>query len=180
VEVSTQFAFLRGVNVGGRNKVPMAALRAMLEGLGFGDVRTLLQSGNAVYTTDRAPERAAREIHEQIEERLGLSIAVLVRTHDELASVVAGDPFAEVATEPARYLVTFLSGQPDPERLRAIDADGSLPDAFAAGERELYVWCPNGVSETPYSYAFWEKQLGLTATARNWNTVTKLLALAGG
>jgi hypothetical protein len=91
VEVSTQFAFLRGVNVGGRNKVPMAALRAMLEGLGFGDVRTLLQSGNAVYTTDRAPERAAREIHEQIEERLGLSIAVLVRTHDELASVVAGD-----------------------------------------------------------------------------------------
>ncbi len=174
-----KIALLRGVNVGGNNKVPMAHLRELMEELGYEDVRTLLQSGNAVFTaTETPPEQAAREIEGQLQRHLGLNVRVLVRTEEELARVIANNPLPEAVSEPSRLLVNFLSAAPDPELLRELDPADFEPDLFGAGEREIYVWCPEGVRATKLSYAFWEKRLRVAATARNWNTVAKLLVLA--
>jgi uncharacterized protein (DUF1697 family) len=174
-----QVALLRGVNVGGNNMVPMARLRELLAELGYEGVRTYLQSGNAVFTaTGTAPQRAAQEIESQLAQQLGLGVRVLVRTAAELTRVLDANPLPEAVSEPARLLVNFLSAPPDPELLRGLDPATFEPDRFEVGEREIYVWCPEGVRATKLSYAFWEKRLGLTATARNWNTVTNLLELA--
>ncbi len=175
-----QIALLRGVNVGANNRVPMARLRELMEELGYEGVRTHLQSGNALFTAaGTPPARAAQEIEGQLARHLGLGVRVLVRTGDELARVIAANPLPEAVSEPARLLVNFLSQAPDPERLRALDPADFEPDIFGVGEREIYVWCPEGVRATKLSYAFWEKRLGVVATARNWNTVTRLGALVG-
>jgi uncharacterized protein (DUF1697 family) len=172
-------ALLRGVNVGGNNMVPMASLRELMQELGYEGVRTHLQSGNVVFAAPGTPpERTAQEIEGQLAQRLGLNVRVLVRTGEELARVVSENPLPEAVSEPARLLVNFLSATPDPELLRALDPADFEPDLFGVGEREIYVWCPEGVRATKLSYAFWEKRLGVTATARNWNTVTRLLGLA--
>ncbi len=178
---TTKVALLRGVNVGGNNLVPMARLRELLNELGYGDVRTHLQSGNAVFSAPGiAPEQVAGEIEEQLARRLALQVRVIVRTGEELARVVAANPLPEAVVEPARLLVNFLSAAPDEELLGALDPADFEPDVFGVGEREIYVWCPEGVRATKLSYAFWEKRLGVTATARNWNTVTRLWELTEG
>lgn len=174
---------LRGVNVGGRNKVPMAQLRAIAQQLGYEQVATHLNSGNLVCDPAGRPrDRVASEIEAAIEQSLGLSISVLVRTAAELAAIVASNPLAHALDNPSRLLVTFLSDQVDPAALQALelDPDAFDPDTFVLAGSEIYVSAPNGVSETKLTWSFWEKRLGVTATARNWNTVTKLLELAGG
>jgi uncharacterized protein (DUF1697 family) len=178
VSTTRQVALLRGINLGGRAKVEMARLRAVIEALGYGDVRTHLRSGNVVFTSDRTPEKAAREIGDQVAEHLGVAVPILVRTRDELAKIVDRNPLGDVADDPRRYLVTFLSAPPDRRRLRSLDAAEFEPEVFRVVGREAYVWSPDGVRASQLSYAFWEKHFQLTATARNWNTVTKLLTLA--
>lgn len=172
-------ALLRGVNVGGANKVPMAQLREMVAGLGFLDVASHLQSGNVVFSAPGTEQvQAAAAIEAVIAEHLGLEIAVLTRTAAEMARVVRAHPLRQIATNPSRLLVVFLSAPVDQTRIGEVDASSYAPDRFLAGEREIYVWAPNGVSETKLTYAFWEKQLGgVTATARNWNTVERLHAM---
>jgi uncharacterized protein (DUF1697 family) len=156
----------------------MARLRDVIEALGFADVRTHLQSGNVVFASDRTAEEAAHEIERQVAEHLGVAAPVLVRTRDELAKIVERNPLGDVASDPKRYLVTFLSAPPDRGRLRELDPADFEPEVFHVVGREAYVWSPGGVRASQLSYAFWEKRFGLTATARNWNTVTKLLTLA--
>ncbi len=174
-----QVALLRGVNVGGNNRVPMAHLRELLLDLGYEDVRTHLQSGNAVFTAGATPpEDAAQEIEGQLARSLGLSVRVLVRTAADLARVVSANPLPAAVAEPSRFLVTFLSAPPDPDLLGELDPVDFEPELFGFGERELYVWCPEGVRTLKLSYAFLERRFGVVATARNWNTVTRLLALA--
>jgi uncharacterized protein (DUF1697 family) len=174
-----QIALLRGVNVGGNNKVPMAHLRELMLELGYEDVRTHLQSGNAVFTAPQTPpDQTAQEIESQLERHLGLSVRVLIRTGEELARAVAANPLPEAVSEPSRLLVIFLSAAPSPDLLRELDPADFEPELYGVGEREIYVWCPEGLRTLKLSYAFWEKRLGVTATGRNWNTVTKLLALA--
>jgi uncharacterized protein (DUF1697 family) len=174
-----KIALLRGVNVGGNNKVPMAHLRELMLELGYEDVRTHLQSGNAVFTAlHTPPDQTAQEIESQLARHLGLRVRVLVRTGEELAQAVAANPLPEAVSEPSRLLVIFLSAAPSPELLRELDPADFEPELYGVGEREIYVWCPEGLRTIKLSYAFWEKRLGVTATGRNWNTVTKLLALA--
>jgi uncharacterized protein (DUF1697 family) len=178
-----QVALLRGINVGGHNKIPMAELRELMQELGYEDVRTHLQSGNALFTADRSPVHVAEEIEARISERFGLDVRVLVRSRDELAWIVAANPLSEVASDPKRFLVAFLSRAPARERLDELAQLEIAPDVLGVGERgmrELYMWCPAGVHEAKLTYAQLEKRLGVVATARNWNTVTKLLALADG
>lgn len=172
-------ALLRGINVGGANKISMAQLRELVAGLGFLDVATHLQSGNVVFRApDAEPAQAAAAIEAVIGERLGLNVPVLARTAAEIAQVVQAHPLRELATNPSRMLVVFLSAPVDRTRIGELDESSYAPDRFAAGEREIYVWAPNGVSETKLTYAFWEKQLGgVIATARNWNTVERLHAM---
>jgi uncharacterized protein (DUF1697 family) len=176
-------ALLRAVNVGGRNRIAMAHLRELLEGLGYGEVRTHLQSGNAVFTaagiTPAGAEGVAREIERALARELGLTASVLVRTREDLQRVVAANPLLGVAEDHARLLVTFLSGPPDPEVLDELTPAEFEPDVYAIGEREIYAWYPDGVRATRLSNAFWERRLGVVATGRNWNTVTRLLELMG-
>lgn len=173
-----QIALLRGINVGGHNEIGMAQLRELLSELGFAGVRTHLRSGNVVLSSDSSPEDSARAIESALADRFGASAPVLVRSRDDLARVVAGNPLHHLVTDPAKFLVIFLSDVPDPDALRAVPPADFAPDVFAAGPREIYLWCPNGLRDTKLSHAFWEKRLGRTATGRNWNTVTKLLEIA--
>ncbi len=178
--MTRQVALLRGINLGRHKRADMAYLRELVRDLGYDGVRTHLQSGNVVFTArGTPPEQAAKRIEDQLAHYLGLPVQVIVRTSDELAEVVERNPLREVASDPSRMLVTFLSAAPDPERLREVDPADFEPDLFRVRGREIYLWFPNGMRATHLTHSFWEKRLQVTATARNWNTVTKLLALAG-
>lgn len=172
-------ALLRGINVGGSKKVPMAELRALMERLGFSDVKTYVQSGNVVFSGPRRAARAvAREIEAGIVEQFGFEVLITIRTRDELAAVVEANPLGDVADEPKRHHVVFLSDAPDPDAIAALAPEDPAPEAWALIGRELYLWTPEGVTDSPLFKAFGEKRLGLRATARNWRTVEKLLELA--
>jgi uncharacterized protein (DUF1697 family) len=167
-------ALMRGINVGANQRIRMAELRELLVELGCEDPRTLLQSGNVVLHATGRPETVRRRIERGIAERFGFEVAVVVRTVRELEAIVGADPRAGKPTDGSRYLVAFLGGTPDPVGLAEVLA---LKDA-TAGDGVLYLWCPDGVLKSPASQAATERRLGTTVTARNWNTVTKLLALA--
>jgi uncharacterized protein (DUF1697 family) len=173
---------LRGVNVGGHGKLPMADLRRILTSLGHADVTTYLQSGNAVLTSQRDDvDEMAREIENAISLDLDLSIPVLMRTPADLARVVEANPFPQAAATPSHLHVAFLSSQPSSQRVAAIDRNRFEPDRFEFGERVLYLWYPNGAAATKLNNQFFERHFGperIIATARNWNTVTKLLSLS--
>jgi uncharacterized protein (DUF1697 family) len=174
---STRYvALLRGINVGRARQVDMPRLREVLTARGHEEVRTHLRSGNVVLGSRLTEADLAADVRTAIEAEFGFDVPVVVRTGSELAAVVAGDPFATVATDPARYLVTFL---PEPPAPAHVDA---LPPADA-GEylvrgRELYLWLPDGIANTPLASWKWDRLLGVAGTGRNWNTVTKLAELA--
>jgi uncharacterized protein (DUF1697 family) len=173
-----RIALLRGINIGSRNRVAMPELRRVLGAAGFGGVATYLQSGNVVLESGLASAELEAECERLIAEAFGLRIAVVSRTRAELASVVERDPLAGVATNPKRYQVSFLAGKPDADMLK------SLAELAAGGERlvgigrELYAWHPDGVARSKLWAGLAGPRLGVKATARNWTTVTNLLALA--
>jgi uncharacterized protein (DUF1697 family) len=173
-----QVALLRGVNIGPRNRVAMPALRKLLSGAGFEDVRTYVQSGNVVLSSGASPERVARDVKEVIADGFGLDVAVIVRTRDELAAVVDRDPLGDVATDPKRYQVSFLSAEPDPGVVRQLEALAVAPERLVAIGRELYAWHPEGVARSRLWARLAGRDLGVSATARNWTTVQRLLAMA--
>ena len=176
--MTSYVALLRGINVGGNNRLAMADLRSLLGGLGYTDVRTVLQSGNAVFSTMAgSPTQLAEHIAAAIELELGLTIGVLVRTGADLLAVVDGNPFVGTATEPSKLFASFLSAPVAPARIADVDPAQFLPAEFRLTEQALYLWCPDGISNTKLPLALSDKKLGVTATARNWNTVTKLLTL---
>lgn len=175
-----QVALLRGINVGGHRRVPMARLRELMGGLGYGDVRTYVQSGNVVFSgPDVSPQTATERLSGELTEAFGFEIAVVLRSGEELAEVVAANPLRVLATDPARYHVLFLEGELDPGRVADIDPARFEPEAFALAAREVFLWTPEGIGRSPLAQALSPKRLGLAATARNWRTVEKLLALAG-
>lgn len=173
-------ALLRGINVGGNNKVPMADLRALLAELGYADVATHLQSGNAVLSSDLPAADLERDIAAAIADRLKVGCAVLVRTGAELTATVSGNPLGGEPENPSRYFVAFLSREPEPARAAALAGLSFAPDEFWLRGREAYLWCPRGAAETKLTGALLEKQLAVRATARNWNTVTKLAGMTAG
>jgi uncharacterized protein (DUF1697 family) len=179
--MTTFIALLRGINLGPRNKIAMADLRELLEGLGHGDVRTHILSGNAIFTsTRRSPARIATDIERAIEERFGFDIAVLVRTREELAAVVDANPFPLAKRDPSRCFALFLSENPDRERIDRIDPVACAPDEFRLGDRVIYTWLPNRLQGSKVFALLSDKRLGVTATNRSWNTTTKLLEIADG
>lgn len=172
---------LRGINVGGNKRVAMADLRQLLSGLGLTDVQTLLQSGNAVFGYRRTkPEVLARRIEGAIRDELGLDVSCIVRSHEEVQAVIADNPLRQAANDGSKFLVVFLSGPPDPERLAEHDPVELAPDRIRLGDRVIYQWCPDGILAAPAAGGFAEKYLSVTTTGRNWNTVTKLGALLDG
>jgi uncharacterized protein (DUF1697 family) len=173
-----QIVLLRGINLGSRNRIAMPALRELLAGAGFDDVRTYVQSGNVVLGSRRKPASVAKACEELIAAELGLDIAVVVRTRDELAEVVRRNPLGDVADNPKRYQVSFLESKPDAKALEQVSAlavDGERMEAIG---REIYAWHPDGVARSKLWAGLAGKGLGMKATARNWTTVTALLSMA--
>jgi len=173
-----QIVLLRGINIGPNNRIAMPALRELLAGAGFEEVRTYVQSGNVVLATRRRPDAVAKACEELIAAELGLDIPVVVRTRDELAEVVRRNPLGDVADNPKRYQVSFLDAEPDAkavEKLAALAVEGERIEAIG---REIYAWHPDGIARSKLWAGLAGKGLGVKATARNWTTVTTLLEMA--
>jgi uncharacterized protein (DUF1697 family) len=166
-------ALLRGVNVGGKNKVPMAELRTLVESLGHSEVATFIQSGNIVFTARRAI--APSSLERAIADTFAIDVTVVLRTPAELEAVVAGNPFGRVDT--AKVHVGFMTKAPAAAALAKLDAARFAPDEVAVRGRELYYCLPNGMGKTKLP-AYVDRQLKTPTTVRNWNTVMKLVALA--
>jgi uncharacterized protein (DUF1697 family) len=176
--VTRYVVLLRAVNVGGNNKVPMTRLRELAEELGYTDVATYVQSGNLVVT---APAKKAadveRAVADSIRADLGVDVAVIARNRKELAAVIAANPFGEIADDPARLLVNFLTAQPAEAAMAALDRDEFAPERFEFGDRCIYQWFPAGVGKSKLAAAPWDRRLGVRGTGRNWRTVTTLLEM---
>jgi uncharacterized protein (DUF1697 family) len=174
----TYVVLLRGINVGRSIRVAMADLRALVERLGYHDVRTVLNSGNVLFSGPRAPAaRVAGRVERALEARLGVPVRVVVLTARELANAVAANPLVEMASDPSRLVLAVPS---TPRALKSLkpllDMDWA-PEAIAAGPRAAYFWCPEGFHDSPVAEAV-SRALGDGVTMRNWATVGKLLALS--
>ncbi|CAM5555330.1 hypothetical protein GCM10010329_25500 [Streptomyces spiroverticillatus] len=174
-------ALLRGINVGGAKKLPMAELRDLLAELGHTDVSTLLASGNAVFTAADAAseEELARDLETAIEKRFGFTVACLVRDHAYLRAVADACPFPAAELEGKQLHANFTSGPLDAGRYAGLDPAAYLPEEFRLGDRVLYLYAPNGLGRSKLAEALAKPALnkGLTVTSRNWNTVVKLVEL---
>ena len=157
----------------------MGELRKLLEGHGYGDVRTHLQSGNVLLSSPLPPRQLEAKLEQQLTRGLGIEVRVLVRTGAELAAVVRRDPLGKVATNPSRYLVSFLSKRLPAKVVRELEAAEIAPAQLVIDGRELYAWYPDGVQRAPLAKLLDDKRLGVLSTARNWHTGTKLLQLLG-
>lgn len=172
---------LRGVNVGGHNKIRMEELRGLCDSCGLCDTQTYVQSGNLVFrTTEIDIGRLAARLEEAIEKRYGFRPAVILRTASEMKAIVSRNPFqGRPGLKPSKLLVSFLSGDPGGEvraRIRAIPAN---PEEIHADGRELYIYFPHGTGRSKLMPLL-ERAMKIPATGRNWNTVTKLLEMAEG
>jgi uncharacterized protein (DUF1697 family) len=173
-------ALLRGINVGGNQKIPMAALRELMQGLGYADVVTHLQSGNAVFSSPQQPaEKLARAIAGRITSEFVMDVKVVIRTGSEIAGVIKRSPLPYGPENPSRFFVAFLAPTPAPEAVAAMESLSFDPDQIWISGMEAFLWCPVGAADTKLTNNFLEKRLGVTATSRNWNTVRKLAELTG-
>jgi uncharacterized protein (DUF1697 family) len=178
-DVTTFVALLRAVNVGGNNKIAMPALRVTLESLGYSDVTTYIQSGNIVFdSTQRKSAALVPQIEAAISRDFGLAIDVVVRSARELTTAIESNPYVGRITNPLALHVVFLNEAPDRARVNTLDPTRFRPDEFTFGTRELYLHCPDGVGRSKLPSALLTKLAPEPATMRNWNTVTKLAALA--
>jgi uncharacterized protein (DUF1697 family) len=175
-----EIVLLRGINIGPRNRIAMPALRDLLTGAGFEDVRTYVGSGNVVLETTRTPAAVAKACEKLIAAELGLDIAVVVRTRDELAEVVRRNPLGDIADNPKRYQVSFLESELDPEVGEKLSGLAAGNERMEVIGREIYAWHPDGVARSKLWAGLAGKGLGVKATARNWTTVTTLLEMAEG
>jgi uncharacterized protein (DUF1697 family) len=169
---------LRGINIGSRNRISMPELRTALEDAGYDDVRTYLQSGNVVLTSTASAKEAARDCERLIADRFGLEIAVVARTRSELGNVVDRNPLERVAKDPKRHQVSFLETKPAAKLVHELEDVAADREEVVSIGREVYAWHPAGVARSKLWAKLAGKNLGVTATARNWTTVTKLLELA--
>jgi len=171
---------LRGVNVGGHNKIKMDALRELCISLKLRDPQTYLQSGNVVFQTNVEDlGLLARRIEQAIEQKFGFRPSVILRTAAELRDAIARNPFASRQNiEPSKLAVTFLAGEPTAAARGKLLAIPAAPEELRIDGRELFTYFPNGMARPKLSWPLVERTLAIPGTSRNWNTVTKLLELA--
>ncbi|MBA2616419.1 MAG: DUF1697 domain-containing protein [Actinobacteria bacterium] len=169
-------ALLRGVNLGSRNRVPMAELRVILEEAGYGDVATYIQSGNVLFTR-RASDRAAlaRKLEHTIEDAFGVSAAVVLRTAAEIRKVARSHPFG---TDTSKTHVAFLAKKPPAASVRSLKSEDPAQDQVQVTGSDVFLHYPDGVQGARLTGALLERQLGMPATIRNWRTVTRLAELS--
>jgi len=178
--MTVYISLLRGVNVGGNNMVKMEALRALYAKLKFRDAASYVQSGNVVFRAAGSDAEAiGRQIEGAIERTFGIRPRVVLRTTEELRAVIARNPFAgRSGIEPSKLLVTFLAGKPSDEARAKWATLHTPPEEMHLHERELFTYFPNGISNSKLKLPAVDRALEIPGTARNWNTVTKLLAMA--
>jgi uncharacterized protein (DUF1697 family) len=178
--MATWIVLVRGINVGGANRLAMADLRQLVTALGHTEVSTFIQSGNVVLKSPRTDRSAmTNEICSHIESSYGLAVSAVLRTPVELRSALWANPFS-TEPDPTRVLVTFLSDEPAPEAVAKLEPDRFAPDRFELMGSELYGHYPNGAGRSKMTLGYFEKRLGVRGTARNLNTVAKLIDLADG
>jgi uncharacterized protein (DUF1697 family) len=172
-------ALLRGINVGGKNLLPMKDLVRLFADAGCADVRTYIQSGNVLFQA--SPAKATRlpgVVAKGIADRFGYRTPVLLRTVEELGATIRNNPFLEAGAPESWLHVLFLASQADALRVAALDPDRSPPDAYAVRGREIYLQCPNGAGNTRLTNAWFDSKLATISTGRNWRTAIKLFELA--
>ena len=180
--MATLIALIRGINVGTAKRIAMKDLREQLADIGFENVRTLLQSGNAVVDTEDSATVAAGKIEKLLVDGLGVPARVLVRTRRQVIAAGDADPLGNIAADGSKHFLGFLESKPTKKVLAEIveltNEEKTSPDVARVIEDHLYLWCPNGISNATFAKVNWDKKLGTAVTMRNWNTVTKLIALA--
>jgi uncharacterized protein (DUF1697 family) len=177
--VPTYVALLRGINLAGHNTVPMRALRSLVEGLGYEDVTTYIQSGNVVLTSKEPAAKVGAAIRKAISKEFGIDVVVVVRSPQQLKKLVDGNPFVE-GNDPGALHVVFLADKPKAANIKALTTSDFGADEVAVKGTEAYLHLPNGSGRAKLNNALVEKQLGVAGTTRNWRTTAKLLELADG
>ena len=171
-------ALLRGINVGGKNKLLMADLRQIFEEAGCCEVSSYIQSGNVLFSA--SPSQVSvlpRAISETIATRFGYQVPVIVRELQELKRLVAANPFLREGQEPHALHLMCLAACPTPEQIASLDHKRSEPDAFALRGNNIYLYFPNGTARSKFTTGYFDRALATTSTIRNWNTMIKLIEL---
>ncbi len=175
----THVALLRGINVGGKNLLPMKELAKLFEKAGAVNVATYIQSGNVVFSTRAGSlDGFEAEMAAAIEKRFGLRVPVVLRSAKEIAAVLAKNPFLARSTDPKALHVAFLAAKPTAANAARLDPKRSPGDAFELRGRDLYLQLPNGVGKTKLTNDYLDRTLATVATLRNWNTVGKLVEMS--
>ena len=173
--MAVQLALMRGINVGGKNKLPMKELAALFEEAGCADICTFIQSGNVIFTaTKKVSDGLSKTVAARIAERYGYSTPVVLRTLEQMRSVVASNPFPG---GDEHLHVMFLRDRPNPEQIAGLDPNRSAPDRFIVRGQEIYLHLPGGAGNSKLTNAWFDSKLATVSTGRNWRTVTKLLEL---
>lgn len=167
---------LRGVNITGKNRMPMAELRKTLLETGFPDVKTYIQSGNVILKSKLSREALQQLIHDLIKEKVGTDVTVIARTHDEIAEVFANNPFPIEAKK--RTYFTFLESVPEDDLIEAVFDSDFSPDEVIFNQDSIYILFATKYSDSKFNNNFFERKLKVGATTRNFNTVSKLLELS--
>jgi uncharacterized protein (DUF1697 family) len=173
----THLALLRGINVGGKNALPMKELARMFADAGCSNVRTFIQSGNVVFQPPAGAPNVAGSIAANIERRFGYRIPVILRTSEQLLRTIRDNPFLKAGADEKMLHVYFLAHPPSASAIAALDSARSAPDAFHARGQEIYLHLPNGMARTKLTNAYFDSKLSTICTARNWATVLKLAAM---
>jgi uncharacterized protein (DUF1697 family) len=174
-------ALLRGINVGGKNKLPMKDLAEIFIGAGCADVRTYIQSGNVIFrASPRISARLPEEITSQVAKSFGFRAPVILRTAEQLRDVISNNPFLKAGAAEDTLHVLFLTHVPSILSVDNLDPDRSPPDTFIVRGQEVYLQLPNGVANSKLTNNYFDSKLTTTSPGRNWRTVTKLLELMGG
>ena len=177
----THVALLRGINVGGKNKLPMKVLVPIFAEVGCQDVTSFIQSGNVIFKAGKAlAVRVPELIRAAIGRQFRLDVPVILRSAEQLNDVRRHNPFLGSTSDIRHLHVAFLAGPPKPSQVAALDPNRSPPDRFAVRGQEVFLYLPNGVARTKLTNAYFDAKLATTSTLRNWNTFQKLTALLDG
>ncbi|MFZ0793618.1 MAG: DUF1697 domain-containing protein [Candidatus Korobacteraceae bacterium] len=177
-QVSPYVALLRGINVGGKHIVPMQQLAEIFTRAKCGNVRTYIQSGNVVFTASpRVAKALPALLAKKLEERFGFPVPVVLRNREELAEAARNNPFLKAGLPQPTLHVYFLADIPSVDAVKTLDPQRSAPDAFHLSGREIYLHVPNGMGRTKLTSTYFDSRLKTVCTARNWNTVLKLLEM---
>ena len=179
--METYISFLRGVNMTGHNSIKMTHLSELFIKIGIKDAETFIQSGNVIFCEigEIPPFDLTVKIEQAILKRFNYVIPVMIRTRKELTDLFTSNPFLEEPDfDPSKMAVIFLHEKPSDNQIRKVEDVDYPPDKFKIIGREIYTYCPNGFGRTKIYTNFFEKKMGVSGTARNWKTITTLLAIA--